>query len=150
MKRHLSRHLLAEIQYLQQENGRVIDSDNIFLACNSTTLLQCNARIDVSFLQLTTSNNNRLFNSEHLIECKLNDFGMCPVYQLAISHIKHSKWEQKEISHQSKLQMKLYNKVKLVNNIIVRVTSEYNQIVLPSSMHNIVYTELHKNGSSNY
>ena len=46
--------------------------------------------------------------------------------------------------------MKLYNKVKLVNNIIVRVTSEYNQIVLPSSMHNIVYTELHKNGSSNY
>ena len=46
--------------------------------------------------------------------------------------------------------MKLYNKVKLVNNIIIRVTSEYNQIVLPSSMHSIVYTELHKNGSSNY
>ena len=46
--------------------------------------------------------------------------------------------------------MKLYNKLKLVNNIIVRGTSEYNQIVLPSSMHNTVYTELHKNGWSNY
>ena len=42
--------------------------------------------------------------------------------------------------------MKLYNKLKLVNNIVVRGTSEYNQIVLPSSMHNTVYTELHKNG----
>ena len=46
--------------------------------------------------------------------------------------------------------MKLYNIVKLVNNIIVRVTSEYNQIVLPSNMHNIVYTKLHKNGWPDY
>ena len=39
--------------------------------------------------------------------------------------------------------MKQYNKLKLVNNILVTVTGTYNQIFVPSGMHKFVYTKLH-------
>ena len=40
--------------------------------------------------------------------------------------------------------MKEYHKLKLVKDVLIRSTSEYNQTVLPSSMQDVVYTELHK------
>ena len=39
--------------------------------------------------------------------------------------------------------MKQFGKLKIHNNILVRETKEYSQIVLPSSLRNIVYNELH-------
>ena len=39
--------------------------------------------------------------------------------------------------------MKQYCKLKLVKDVLIRSTSEY-QIVLPSSMHDVVYTKLHR------
>ena len=46
--------------------------------------------------------------------------------------------------NQGKLLMKQYHKLKLVKDVLIRSTSEYNQIVLPSSMQDVVHTELHK------
>ena len=40
--------------------------------------------------------------------------------------------------------MKQNHKLKLVKNVLMRSTSEFNQIVLSSSMQHIVYTKLHK------
>ena len=40
--------------------------------------------------------------------------------------------------------MKQNHKSKLVKNVLMRSTSEFNQIVLSSSMQDIVYTKLHK------
>ena len=40
--------------------------------------------------------------------------------------------------------MKQYHQLKLVKHVLIRSTSKYNQIVLPSSMQDVVYTELHK------
>ena len=39
--------------------------------------------------------------------------------------------------------MKQFGKLKIHNNILVRETKEYSQIVVPSSLRNIVYNELH-------
>ena len=39
--------------------------------------------------------------------------------------------------------MKQFGKLKVHNNMLVRETKEYSQIVLPSSLRNIVYNELH-------
>ena len=59
------------------------------------------------------------------------------------SRLRPSKQEWKKISYQSKLLMKQYHKLKLVKDVLIRSTSEYNQIELPSSMQDVVYTELH-------
>ena len=40
--------------------------------------------------------------------------------------------------------IKQSHKLKLVKDVLIRSTSEDNQIVLPSSMQDVVYTELHK------
>ena len=40
--------------------------------------------------------------------------------------------------------MKQYHKLKLVKDVLTRSTSEYDQIVLPSSMQDVVYAEIHK------
>ena len=37
--------------------------------------------------------------------------------------------------------MKQYHKLKLVKDELIRSTSEYNQIVLPFNMQDVVYTE---------
>ena len=39
--------------------------------------------------------------------------------------------------------MKQFGKLKIHNDILVRETKEYSQIVLPNSLRNIVYNELH-------
>ena len=47
--------------------------------------------------------------------------------------------------------MKQYHKLKLMKDELIRSTSEYNQIVLPFNMQDVVYTELHKkNGTLKY
>ena len=79
-----------------------------------------------------------------MIESQLNDDYIKPVYQFVKTKTKPSKQEWEDISYQSKLLMKQYHKLKLVKDVLIRPTSEYNQIVLPSSMQDVVYTELHK------
>ena len=66
------------------------------------------------------------------------------VYQFVKTKIRPSKQEWKEISYENKLLMKQYHQLKLVKHVLIRSTSKYNQIVLPSSMQDVVYTELHK------
>ena len=40
--------------------------------------------------------------------------------------------------------MEQYHKLKLVKNVLIRSTSDYNQILLTSSMQDLYYTELNK------
>ena len=71
-----------------------------------------------------------------MIESRLNDDYIIPVYHFVKTKTKPSKQEWK---------LKIeYHKLKLVKDVWIRSTSEYNQIVLPSSMQDVVYNELHK------
>ena len=140
---YLSRHPLHEIEQLQKDSDMVINSDNISL-CNSITRAHNNPHIDISVLQLNSVDKITSVRTEQLIESQLNDDYIKPVYQFVKTKTKPSKQEWKEISYQSKLLMKQYHKLKFVKDVLIRSTSEYNQIVLPSSMQDVVYTELHK------
>ena len=102
-------------------------------------------------MQLNSVDKITSVRTEQLIESQLNDDYIKPVYQFVKTKTKPSKQEWKEISYQSKLLMKQYHKLKFVKDVLIRSTSEYNQIVLPSSMQDVVYTELHKkNGTPRY
>ena len=96
------------------------------------------------FLQFNSVDNITSVRTEELIESQLNDDYIKPVYQFVKTKTKPIKQEWKEISYQSKLFIKQYHKLKLVKDALIRSTSEYNQIVLPTSMQDVVYTELHK------
>ena len=96
------------------------------------------------FLQFNSVDNITSVRTEELIESQPNDDYIKPVYQFVKTKTKPIKQEWKEISYQSKLFIKQYHKLKLVKDALIRSTSEYNQIVLPTSMQDVVYTELHK------
>ena len=96
------------------------------------------------FLQFNSVDNITSVRTEELIESQLNDDYIKPVYQFVKTKTKPIKQEWKEIIYQSKLFIKQYHKLKLVKDALIRSTSEYNQIVLPTSMQDVVYTELHK------
>ena len=121
----------------------VINSDNISL-CNSITSAHNNSHIDINVLQLNSVDNITSVRTEELIESQVNDDCIEPVYQSIKIKTKPSKQEWKEISYQSKLLMEQYHKLKLVKNVLIRSTSDYNQIVLTSSMQDLYYTELNK------
>ena len=139
---YLSRHPLHEIEQLQKGSDMVINSDNIS-SCNSITSAHNNPHIDISVLKLNSVKNITSVRTEQLIKSQLNDDYIKPVYQFVKTKTKRCKQEWKEISYQSQLLMKQYYKLKLVKDVLIRSTSEY-QIVLPSSMHDVVYTELHR------
>ena len=107
----------------------VINSDNITL-CNSIASAHKNSVDNITSVR-----------TEQLIESQLND-------DYVKTKTKPSNQEWKEISYQRKLLMKQYHKLKLVKDVLIRSASEYNQIVLPSSMQHVVYTELHKKGDT--
>ena len=121
----------------------VINSDNISL-CNSITSAHNNPHIDINVSQLNSVDNITSVRTKQLIESQLNDDYIKPVYQYFKTKTKPSKQEWKEISYQSKLLMKKYHELKLVKDVLIRSTSQYNKKVLPPSMQDVVYTELHK------
>ena len=118
----------------------VINSDNITL-CNSIASAHNNSHRDINALQLNSVDNITSVRTEQLIESQLND-------DYVKTKTKPSNQEWKEISYQRKLLMKQYHKLKLVKDVLIRSASEYNQIMLPSSMQHVVYTELHKKGDT--
>ena len=140
---YLFRHLLHEIEQFQKDSDMVINSDNISL-CNSITSAYNNSHIDINVLQLNSVDNITSVRTEEVIESQVNDDCIEPVYQSITIKTKPSKQEWKEISYQSKLLMEQYHKLKLVKNVLIRSTSDYNQIVLTSSMQDLYYTELNK------
>ena len=144
---YLSRHALHEIEQLKKESDMVINSDNISL-CNSISSAHNNAHIAINVLQLNSVDSITSIRIEQLIESQVNDNYIKPTYQFVKTKTKSSKQEWKEISYLSKLFMKQYYKLKLVKDVLIRSTSEYNQILLSSSMQDFVYTELHKKWST--
>ena len=127
---YLSRHPFHEIGQLQKDSDIVINSANISL-CSSITSIHNNSHRDINVLQLNSVDNITSARTKQLIESQLNDGYIKTVYQFVKTKTKPSKQEWKEISYHSKLLMKQYHKLKLVKDVLIKSTSEYNQIVLP-------------------
>ena len=88
-----------------------------------------NPHIDINVLHLNLVDNIISVRTEQLIESQFHDDYIKPVYQFVKTKTKPSKQQWKDISYKSKLLMKQYHKSKLVKNVLIRSTSEYNQIV---------------------
>ena len=142
---YLSRHPIAEIEQLESENHIIIDSDNIRLVSNSiNTTHPPSINVDINVLQLPNSDDITSITKTQLIDSQQQDTSIKPVYQFVQFNIKTSKRDWNRLSYYSRLLLKQFGKVKIHNDILVRETKEYSQTVLPNSLRNIVYNELHK------
>ena len=125
---YLSWHPLLEIEQIQKDSDMVTNSDNIGYVITITSTHN-NPHIDINVLQLNLVDNITSVRTEQLIESQFHDDYVKPVYQFVKTKIKPSKQQWKDISYKSKLLMKQYHKSKLGKNVLIRSTSEYNQIV---------------------
>ena len=97
----------------------VINSDNNSLS-NSITRAHNNPRREINVLQLNSVDKIESVRTEQLIESRLNDDYIIPVYHFVKTKTKPSKQEWKEITCQSKLLMRQYHKLKLVKDVWIR------------------------------
>ena len=127
------------------EDHSTIDSDNIRLASNSIQKHHPSVSLDINVLQLhQTSDEVTAFSKKHLIDCQQQDNDIKPVYRfIQLKNMKPSREEWTDLSYNSKLLMQQLSKLKIQNQILVREINEYSQIILPSTLHHIVYSELH-------
>ena len=67
-----------------------------------------------------------------------------PVYEAVERGLRPKRKEWAELSHNSKVLMQNFEKLKLMDGVLTRFTSQQSQVVLPQKYHGMVYTELHE------
>jgi hypothetical protein len=106
-------------------------------------VLQC--QIEASLCELHDSSEDVFqVSKEELIDEQKKDPVVGPVRQCVINKSKPKRAGWNELSWDSKVLMKSFRKLKIVDGVLLRQTSKYQQVVLPSKFHQIVYVELHE------
>ena len=81
---------------------------------------------------------------EELKQKQQNDEVVGPVYTAVIAGGRPKGKEWKELSRKSRILMKSFDKLSVVNGVLRRETAKYSQLVLPSEYHQLVFVELHE------
>ena len=80
---------------------------------------------------------------EEMIEAQKVDPVIGPVLQYVRDSVRPTRKEWSQLPGGSKVLMRSFPKLKLVNGVLFRQTAKYRQIVLPQKFHETVYVELH-------
>ena len=75
---------------------------------------------------------------------QVDDDVVGPVYQAVSLGNRPDRREWQTLSNRCKLLFRQWNKLSLVDGILVRKTSQTTQMILPESLHDMVFVELHQ------
>ena len=130
----LIKHCTVEIS---PENIKILNSvgDNVITTHN----------VSVNHLQLNDLKSKAPVAAKQLSEEQQNDPIISPVYNAVASGIRPKKEDWKMFGRKTKLLLQQFNKLFMKDNVLLRKTEQYNQIILPTKYHRTVYRELHDN-----
>ena len=101
--------------------------------------------VDVSVCELSVSDEEVMHvGEEELIKEQESDDIIGPVIQYVVSGVKPNRAGWDELSRDSRILMRSFSKLKMVDGVLVRETAKYRQLVLPKKFHQVIYTELHE------
>ena len=100
--------------------------------------------VSVEALTLGAENEVKMVPKEELKRRQKEDGVIGPVYKAVAANMKPMKEDWKELSWKSKVLMKNFKKLSLVDGILMRKTVKYMQIVLPVDYHQMVFVQLHE------
>ena len=103
----------------------------------------CSELIDVSMLQLSEKIDVDPITKEEIKEEQMSDEMLGPVYRCVEEKKKATAEQWKELDTKSKLVMKQFNKLKIEDGMLMRMTKKRKQLVLPGKFHDLVFQELH-------
>ena len=67
-----------------------------------------------------------------------------PVYESVVLGVRPEKKQWKSLNRRTKVTLKNFNKLRIVDGTLGRETNKSTQIVLPTKHHKLIYTELRK------
>ena len=100
--------------------------------------------VSVDKLTLGADKEVKMVPKEELRRRQKEDEVIGPVYKAVAAGMKPMKNDWKELSWKSKVLMKNFKKLSLVDGILMRKTVKYMQIVLPVDYHQMVFVQLHE------
>ncbi len=101
---------------------------------------------DVSVCTLEPSSEREMMfvKKEELLEEQKKDPVICPVLKYVEARKRPGREGWSQLGVGSKILMKSFAKLKMVDGILLRQTARYKQLVLPQKYHQTVYVELHE------
>ena len=113
---------------------------NSQIMAGGSVVALCNAEI----CELSVPDEESLFvGKEEMVEAQKVDPVIGPVLQYVSDSVRPTRKEWSQLPGGSKVLMRSFPKLKLVNGVLFRQTAKYRQIVLPQKFHETVYVELH-------
>jgi transposase InsO family protein len=106
-------------------------------------VVTCN-RVAVEQLKWSPDSNIVKVSPEELREKQEVDKVVGPVYAAVLAGGRPKKKEWGQLSRDSKLLMRNFNKLSIQNGVLLRKTKKHTQIVLPEEFRKLVYVELHE------
>ena len=105
--------------------------------------LVCSA--DVMSLQLRLNESRSLdpVTEEQLSQAQQADPVIGPIYHYVLMKHRPDQVELQKLSRSSRILLKSFAQLRIENGILLRATKKFQQIVLPTCFHDMVYTELH-------
>ena len=92
---------------------------------------------------MVDSPNSPLFKA-NLSKAQMDDPVIGPVHSAVMTDTRPNRSEWQKLSNRSKLLFRQWQKLSVVDGILTRNLSDRHQIVIPESLHQLVYTELHE------
>ena len=148
----LSRNPIEEFEDLKKETNKEISKEDIDIVLKAAAKRIRDEHVGVEALQtvdVSTIECNQVkcgescVSEEELGISQKEDEVIGPVYKVVSEGLNADNRLRKSLSKDSVALLRQLNKLKVVDGVLVRKTSQWNQIVLPKKYHNMVYEELH-------
>ena len=140
---YLSRRPL-DIMELKQFCTETLDPGSLDAVLGGTTNRCDLAHVSVNKLSLEASEPVLKIAKEEMVVEQKEDKVIGPVYVAVERGVRPKRKEWTQLPHCSKLLMQNFDKLKLMDGVLTRVTAQQSQLVLPQKYHAIVYKELHE------
>ena len=139
----LSRNPMS-IEELKEECTEVIDPRSVATIFVSSEAAEPVLLCDVNVCSFLSGDITEIVSKEELIEAQKTDPVIAPVFESVLAGCKPKRAAWKQLSRESKLLMRNFRKLGIIDGRLIRKTVRFRQIVLPKKYHEIVYVELHE------
>ena len=147
---YLSRHPIDEFEILEKESDVAISSGDTNLIFSSASKNKCGvAHAEISILEFecnptSTTGKETVITKSDLRTAQKEDLVISPIFEMIEKIETLGKAEVKNLNKESKFLLRQSKKLYIEDGILMRKTKIFNQIVLPKTLHNVVYSELHE------
>lgn len=140
----LSRNPVSEdIETLERECTETCDRAALSSILTTPVQVSCSA---ISALQFPAERDatTPTISRDDLIQRQVDDSIVGPVHRAVTSNSRPDRREWQKLSARSKLLFRQWKNLSVVDGVLIRTLSDRAQTVLPESLHQAVYTELHE------